>query len=351
VTCPRCGADRPSFLSTRYQWTCRECKKQFSVKIGTIFEDSPLGFDKWLPAIWLLANAKNGISSYELARALGVTQKTGWFMLSRIRLAMQTRSFEKMSGTVEADESYIGGKRGNMHKSKQKRIAIGTQHHMQAVMGLLERKRGDKHSTVRLAHIQNTKKDELNKHIRREVETGTNLYTDAHPSYRRLSIVNWGTDYNHAAIDHAVAYVDGQVHTNSLENFWSLLKRSIKGTYVSVDPIHLFRYLDEQARRFNERELTDGQRFFSVLKDVIGKRLTYKELISTDMLTATTCGEIMAKAEARPKATAEEKEEVTISPEAHDAPGLSPYERMLELTRRLINVPKAEVDGKRDRSR
>ena len=289
ITCPRCGGEKPNFIRTRYLWTCRECKKQFSIKVGTVFEDSPLGLDKWLPAIWLLANAKNGISSYELARALGVTQKTAWFMLGRIRLAMQTRSFTKMSGTVEADESYIGGKRANMHKSKRARVAATTgAQHMESVMGLLERKRGDKHSTVRLAHVPNTRKNQLDGQIRKHVEHGTELYTDAHPTYRRLAIAHWGDDYKHAAGDHAIAYVDGQVHTNGLENFWSLLKRTIRGTYVSVDPIHLFRYLDKQAYRFNERGKNDFQRFVGVLRDVIGKRLTYSELISTDMLPATT---------------------------------------------------------------
>jgi transposase-like protein len=289
VSCPRCGADSPSFLSTRRIFKCKGCRQQFSVKVGTIFEDSPLGLDKWLPALWLLANAKNGISSYELARSLGVTQKTAWFMLSRIRLAMQTRSFNKMSGTVEADETYVGGKRGNMHKSKQKRLNIksGNQH-MEAVLGMLERKRGEKHSRVSLRHIQNTKKAVLNQHIRETVERGTDLYTDAHPTYRRLALVTWGDDFNHAAVDHAEKYVDGQVHTNGIENFWSLLKRSIKGTYVSVDPIHLFRYLDEQTYRFNERHKNDLERFVGVLKDVIGRRLTYSELISTDMVPATT---------------------------------------------------------------
>lgn len=160
IACPRCGGTAPHFIATRYLWTCRECKRQFSVKIGTIFEDSPLGFDKWLPAIWLLANAKNGISSDELHRALGVTQKTAWFMLSRIRLAMQTKSFAKFSGSVEADETYIGGKRANMHKSKKARVrADGSKHHMETVMGMLERKRSDKHSTVRLAPIKTHQED------------------------------------------------------------------------------------------------------------------------------------------------------------------------------------------------
>lgn len=289
VVCPRCGGDHPSFLTTRRIWKCRVCRMQFSVKVGTIFEDSPLGLDKWLPALWLLANAKNGISSYELARALGVTQKTGWFMLSRIRLAMQTRSFAKMSGTVEADETYIGGKRANMHKSKQARLPQKTGFaHMESVLGLLERKAGEKHSTVRLAHIGNTRKETLNAHVDQHVAKGSEVFTDAHPSYRRLGQTLWSDDYRHAAVDHAIEYVNGKVHTNSLENFWSLLKRSIKGTYVSVDPIHLFRYLDEQAFRFNNRKVSDLVRFSRALKDVLGKRLTYNELISADMAPATT---------------------------------------------------------------
>ena len=288
VICPLCAAEKPSYLTTRRIWKCRECKKQFSVKVGTIFEDSPLGLDKWLPALWMLANAKNGISSYELHRALGVTQKTAWFMLSRIRLAMQSKTFQKLSGTVEADESYIGGKRANMHKSKRERVGGGGAVHMQAVMGLMERKRGEKHSTVRLAHIPNTRKREMEKQIRENVECGSALYTDAHPTYRRLAAVSFGDEYTHAAVDHAVAYVDGQVHTNCLENFWSLLKRSIKGTYVSVDPFHLFRYLDEQTFRFNNRAASDRERFTDVLRAVLGKRLTYANLISADMLPATT---------------------------------------------------------------
>jgi transposase-like protein len=287
--CPRCDGKEHSFLTTRRMWKCRACKKQFSVKVGTIFEDSPLGLDKWLPAMWLIANCKNGISSYELGRGIGVTQKSAWFMLHRIRLAMQTQTFEKMSGQVEADESFIGGKRKNMHKHKKAKVNKGGQMHMSAVMGLLERKRGDKHhSTVRLAHIPNTRMPSLERQIRENVEEGSALYTDAMPSYRRMKEISFGDAYDHAAVDHAIAYVDGLVHTNGLENFWSLLKRTIRGTYVSVDPFHLFRYLDEQAFRFNERGGTDLTRFLAVLKDVVGRRIMYKDLISADMKPATT---------------------------------------------------------------
>jgi transposase-like protein len=194
-----------------------------------------------------------------------------------------------LSGGVEADETYIGGKRGNMHKSKRERIApTAGAAHMEAVMGLLERKRGEKHSTVRLAHVENTRKAEMEKQIRANVEHGSSLYTDAHPTYRRLAAVRFGDDFAHAAVDHAVAYVDGQVHTNGLENFWSLLKRSIRGTYVSVDPFHLFRYLDEQAYRFNNRKTNDFARFVGVARAILGKRLTYRDLITADMASATT---------------------------------------------------------------
>jgi transposase-like protein len=282
AVCVHCGADSPMFLATRRIWKCRVCRKQFSVKLGTIFEDSPLGLDKWLPALWLIANCKNGISSYEVHRALGVTQKTAWFMLHRIRLAMRTMTFEKMSGEVESDETYIGGSRRFMHAKKRKSLKGTGMFDKVAVMGLLERKRSKNHSTVRVDVLRSTKRPVMEQKISENVMEGSKVYTDAHPGYTRLHNV-----YEHAAIDHAVKYVDGQVHTNGLENFWSLLKRSIKGTYVSVDPFHLFRYLDEQSHRFNNREATDGERFVDVLRNVIGRRLTYAALISADMVPDT----------------------------------------------------------------
>jgi transposase-like protein len=292
AVCAHCGEGAPMFLATRRIWKCRVCRKQFSVKLGTIFEDSPLGLDKWLPALWMLANCKNGISSYELHRALGVTQKTAWFMLHRIRLAMQTESFEKLGGEggeVEADETFIGGKRGNMHKSKKERVSPkGGAGHMEAVAGLLERKASNKHTTVRLSHVANTRKDALDQHIRAHVQVGTSLFTDMHPSYKRLAETRWGTDYKHQSVDHALKYVDGRIHTNGMENFWSLLKRSIRGTYVSVDPFHLFRYLDEQSHRFNNRYATDGERFIDVARNIVGRRITYEELISADMKPSQT---------------------------------------------------------------
>jgi len=290
VACPECGGADPSLIASRRLWQCKACRKQFSVKAGTIFEDSPLGLDKWLPAVWLLVNAKNGISSYELHRAIGVTQKTAWFMLSRIRLAMQSSSFDKLDGEVEVDEAYIGGKVTNMHKSKRARMPHkGMGHgHMKAVVGMLQRKRGGRPSTVRVAPVATVRRHELDAHVQRTVEKGAAIYTDYLDSYRSLAKNQWKDIYTHAAINHAVRYAEGAVHTNGLENFWSLLKRSIKGTYVSVDPFHLFRYLDEQAFRFNNRRMNDFERFRAVLRDLTGKRLTYKELTSADLLPATT---------------------------------------------------------------
>jgi transposase-like protein len=232
-------------------------------------EDSAIGLDKWMCAIWFIANAKNGISSYEIHRALGVTQKTAWFLLHRIRLAMQEGTIDKLSGTVEADETYIGGKARNMHKDKRKvkgRGAVGKA----IVMGLLER--GGK---VRTKVLKDTKKKTLHKEVKESVQTGSNLFTDAFKSYTGLS-----EEYVHKFVDHAVSYVEGHVHTNGLENFWALLKRTIGGTYVSVEPFHLFRYLDEQSFRFNERKGTDADRFLRVASSITGKRLTYKGLIA-----------------------------------------------------------------------
>ena len=277
VTCPTCDRDDVRFIPTRRLWECRSkhAKRQFSVKVGTIFEGSPIGLDKWLSAIWIISSAKNGVSSYELHRALGVTQKTAWFMLHRIRLAMQTDSFDQIGGQVEVDETFIGGKARFMHKEKRANRIKGTGGMGKtAVMGLLERHGPDGHSTVRTKVIANTRRRSLGPEIRRQVATGAEVFTDALPSYADLSAY-----YSHHVIDHAEAYAIGKIHTNGIENFWSLLKRAIKGTYVSVEPFHLFRYLDEESFRYNTRKTADGNRFSRLMASVTGKRLTYKNLI------------------------------------------------------------------------
>jgi hypothetical protein len=272
VVCPTCGRTDVTFLAKQRKWQCKSAhqRRQFSVKVGTIFEDSPLGLDKWLMAVWMITNCKNGVSSYEIARAIGVTQKTAWFMEHRIRLAMQTGSFAKqLTGHVEVDETYIGGLARNMHRDVRNRRNISTGGSGKvAVMGLLER-----HGEVRTHVIGNADRETLHGHIESHVEHGSNVHTDMWPAYGSMN-----SQYVHNVINHAEKYVDGLIHTNGVENFWSLLKRTLKGTYVSVEPFHLFRYLDEQSLRYNTRKGTDGDRFKKVTEQVSGKRLTYKEL-------------------------------------------------------------------------
>ncbi|MGA2537535.1 MAG: IS1595 family transposase [Terracidiphilus sp.] len=277
VKCPTCGNEKVKYRAHRRTWTCssHHAKREFSIKVGTMMEDSPIGLDKWLTATWLLTNCKNGVSSYEIARDVKVSQKCAWFMLHRIRLAMQDQFFgSKLAGEVEADETFIGGKSRNMHKSERERRITGTGgKDKTVVMGLLER--GGK---VRAKVIAGRKRKELHAEVRKHVEPGSALYTDSLLSYNGLA-----TDYAHQVVDHAIEYVNGRVHTNGLENFWSLLKRGINGTYVSIEPFHLFRYLDEQSFRFNNRAtpenpLNDSDRFTLVTSQFVGKRLTFAEL-------------------------------------------------------------------------
>jgi transposase-like protein len=281
VTCPHCDGKDCPYVASRRIWQCKGCRKQFSVKVGSIFEDSPIPLSKWLPAMWMLVNCKNGVSSYEIARDLGVTQKTAWFMLHRLRLAIHAKSFDKMNGQIEADETYIGGKARNMHASKRKRLQVKRGRSIAgkvAVMALLERHGQDASSRVRLHVLHSLKRHEVQGIVRTNVEKGATLHTDAFSSYTGLI-----ADYSHQVIDHAECYVDGEVHTNNCENFWSLLKRAIKGTYVSVEPFHLFRYLDEQAYRFNNRKDTDAGRFLAACASIFGKRITYRTLTGHEL--------------------------------------------------------------------
>ncbi len=283
VKCPTCGSVKVSFIASRRVWECttKHPKRQFSAKIGTIMEDSPLGIDKWLVAMWLISNAKNGVSSYELGRSIGVTQKSAWFMLHRIRLAMQDGDGGKLSGRVEVDETYIGGAARNMHKSKKERVLGGHKGGhagKMAVMGLLERGSDVAPvSKVRLKVVKGAKREDLMPTVEANVERLSQVYTDALKSYDQLS-----ESFFHQFIDHAEKYVEGQVHTNGLENFWALLKRTLGGTYVSVEPFHLFRYLDEQAFRFNNRKLSDSARFMLTAGSIFGKRITFRQLTAAD---------------------------------------------------------------------
>jgi hypothetical protein len=277
VVCPTCGRRDARFIATRRIWECRgeHPKRQFSAKLGTIFEDSPLGLDKWFAATWMIANCKNGVSSYEIHRAIGVTQKSAWFMLHRIRLAMETGSFLKRApGDTEADETFIGGLAKNMHKGRRKKVVTGTGGAgKEVVMGVLRRSTVMEPSKVTAKHVRDTSRETLHAEVRAAVAPGARLFTDSHAAYRGLD-----TDYLHETVDHAVEYVRGAIHTNGMENFWALFKRAIKGTYISIGPFHLNSYVVEETFRFNEREDNDGGRFRKVLGSVTGKRVTYQEL-------------------------------------------------------------------------
>lgn len=289
IACPRCGNDKHSFVKTRLLWFCKGCKKQFTVKVGTIFEDSPIGLDKWMTAAWMIVNCKNGISSHELARNLGVTQKSAWFMLHRIREALRNMNKGGMGGDggiVEVDETFVGGKAEFMHKDKKKNLKLRwwsdkewrkQQSHFAKtpVMGIIDRETRE----VRCRVVPNVRRHMLQKEILKQVGGGTTVCTDDLGSYRCLPLDR----FVHQVVDHAKEYVRGQVHTNGLENFWSLLKRGLKGTYVAVEPFHLSRYVDEQVFRFNNRKygehkVTDAERFSLAMAQVAGKRLTYADL-------------------------------------------------------------------------
>jgi transposase-like protein len=282
VVCPICGSREVSFMPSRRVWQCktRHPKCQFSIKVGTIFEDSPIGLDKWLTAMWMLANCKNGASSWEIHRTLGVTQKSAWFMLQRIRLALQDKqSGGKLGGgssnKVEVDETFIGGKARNMHKSRREHMkTVGKYNAKTAVFGMLER--GGK---VKAQVVGERRGKQLKEIIEENVMPGTWVMSDEFPGY-----VGLDEKYFHLVVNHLQTYVSGNVHTQGIENFWSLLKRTLGGTYVSVEPFHLFRYVDEQAFRFNNRKdvdgnkLTDADRFDIAVSQIIGKRLTYAEV-------------------------------------------------------------------------
>jgi transposase-like protein len=264
ITCPKCGGDHVDHIKTR-----RMFRKQFSAKFGTIFEDSPLGLDKWFVAVWCVSNAKNGISSHELGRALGVTQKSAWHMLHRISLAMKTGTFKRISGEVETDETFIGGRANNMHAAKRRvRIAGRGTVGKAIVHGLFQR---GGHVVINVVKDQKTYT--LQSQVRKHVEPGSMVYSDTLASYFGLN-----DQYVHQMVDHAVQYVRGRVHTNGMANFWSLLKRTIGGTYVAVSPIHRQRFLDEQAFRYDKRDGTDGTRFVDMIGATVGRRLTWKKL-------------------------------------------------------------------------
>jgi transposase-like protein len=290
VTCPKCGSDKVLFLEKYNRWHCREKHPapQFTMKTGTVMEDSPIGLDKWLMVMWMVANCKNGISSWEIHRSAGITQKSAWFLLHRVRLAMKSENDHKMSGeggAVEVDETYIGGKVKNMHRDRKIQVNAAkndkaswkvTQRYpgKTAVMGILDRESRQ----VRAKVVPNVRRETLQAEILNNVNHGSAVFTDQAVAYDSLK-----EKYIHDTVNHLDTYVRGQVHTNGLENFWSLMKRNLSGTYIAVEPFHLDAYVDEQVFRFNNRAtkdnpLNDADRFALVVNQIVGRRMTYKEL-------------------------------------------------------------------------
>jgi transposase-like protein len=277
--CPHCRTKEPYYIATQKRWKCRKCRRQFSVKVGTIFEDSAIPLQKWLPALWMLVNDKNGVSSYELHRALGISQKSAWFVLHRLRTVLKHRSAFKLggpdAGPVEVDETFVGGLKKNMHKDKKVRYeARGGAQGKTIVMGMLDRELRQVRATV----VPNVKRETLQREVLNNVRYGSQVYTDEAVGYDNLHY-----RFVHDVVNHMETYVNGQVHTNGIENFWSLLKRALRGTYVAVEPFHLEKYVDEQIFRFNNRAtkdnpINDSDRFVAALSLVAGKRLTFKEL-------------------------------------------------------------------------
>ncbi|MFZ0994649.1 MAG: IS1595 family transposase [Candidatus Dormiibacterota bacterium] len=276
VVCPRCEATTIGFIASRSLWRCKACRYEFTVKKGTIFEDSPIPLSKWLPALWMYSSFKKGVSSHQLAKNLGVTQKSAWFMAHRIRLAMEIGNFETpLSGEVEVDETFVGGLARFQHENRRKHIGTGASGKT-IVAGLLER---GESSQVRASVVPSRRKGTLQGLVRASVAPGSAVYTDALKSYDGLE-----SGYIHGVIDHAEKYVEDRIHTNGLENFWSLFKRMVYGTHHSVDPQHLDRYLAEATTRFNGRKVAESARFTSTTCGVIGRRITYRQLIGKDAL-------------------------------------------------------------------
>ncbi len=278
--CPRCAYKEHYWLGTQKRWKCKKCGRQFSVKQGTIFEDSSLSLDKWLTALWLIVNCENGISSHEVAKDLGITQKSAWFMLHRLRLALKARSLDvkitSEGGPIEVDETFVGATPKFMHAKRRAKLGLAMKRdNKTAVMGILDRNSRQ----VRAKVVPNVKRETLQNEILSQIEKGATVYTDGYPSYDTLA----AQEYIHATVSHVNEYVRGEVHTQGIENLWSLLKRSLRGTYVAVEPFHLDRYVTEQVFRFNnwatkDNPLNDTDRFLLAISQISGKRLTYAEL-------------------------------------------------------------------------
>ncbi|MFV0237003.1 MAG: IS1595 family transposase [Flavobacteriales bacterium] len=270
IFCPHCENDDKIYTMKR-NYKCAKCRKQFSVTKGSIFENSGIPLQKWFAGVWLITSHKKGISSLQLHRDLGITQKSAWFMLQRIRFAIRTKSFNrKLENTVEADETYIGGKNKNRHQDKKVPNAQGrSTKDKTAVFGLVER-----NGRVTAMKVKRTDKNTLQSIINKNVSLNANLMTDEWKAYKGLS-----KNYSHLVVKHGEGqYVNGKAHTNTIEGFWSLLKRGIIGIYHNVSAKHLNAYVDEFEYRYNTKHISCVERFNNMLS-LSNSRLTYNQLI------------------------------------------------------------------------
>lgn len=270
--CPHCNSTKPYRFKDGKGFRCSnpKCKKDFSVTVGTVFENSKVALSKWLMAVYVIGAHKKGISSIQLAKDIGVTQKTAWFLLHRIRYAMGEPINEPLIERVEVDETYVGGKIPNMSKKRRQKILDSGKDNKVAVMGLVERG-----GNARLTVIgQRTFKEVIREHV----SVNAYLNTDEHSGYKGLEM----EFADHAAINHSQGeFLREDVHTNTVEGFFSLLKRTLYGIYHQVSPKHLQRYCDEVTYRYNSRKISDVERFNKMISNVEG-RLKYKTLIAKD---------------------------------------------------------------------
>lgn len=271
IICPKCNSDKIKPRRTARKtpvYHCNSCKFDFTVKTGTIMHDSKLPLSKWALAFYLYSTNLKGVSSMKLHRDLGITQKSAWHLAHRIRETWNDET-QKLSGTVEVDETYMGGLERNKHndkKLKSGRGAVGKT----AVIGVKERES----KKVKAEVIENTKRPTLHGFIDKNIEAGSAVYTDDFKSYEKLD------GYEHSTVKHSVGqYVDEQIHINGMESFWSMLKRAHKGTYHKMSKKHLTRYLQEFAGRHNIREQDTINQMQHIVASMIGKRLRYSELV------------------------------------------------------------------------
>jgi len=269
TVCPHCGKDEPYKLKDGKTYRCKAktCKKDFTVTVGTVFENSKVPLSTWIAALFVLSAHKKGISSCQLARDLGITQKTAWFVLHRLRLIMTDTDPEPLDNVVEVDETYVGGKWDNMHASRRQKLRDSGIDNKVPVMGLLQRD-----GKAKLTVIGKSTFKEV---IRENVDKGAVIVTDTHLSYRGLDQEFAG----HGTVNHSLGeYKNGIFYTNSIEGFFSLFKRTVFGTYHQISPKHLAAYCAESSYRFNSRKITDKDRFTQLISKTEG-RLKYNDLI------------------------------------------------------------------------